>query len=260
MFEGVVGNNESTQEIARPWAKKEKRNMFRLFAAILIIVSIVGCSSTNRLLSSLRYKNDVIKLQTDERILFEKGAEKEAKLISSILDSSIDVVTRFYGSPFTKDIYITVSASQKHFMRRCGGSPKARGMFNWGRIFISPLAFTRDTYEKILVHELAHLHTGEKTGVFHYVSDIPAWFSEGLSVYVSDGGGAESVSDSQAIDWIIEGKHFNPTAKGSLFKPSGYVSTLPWPMFYRQAGLFVKYLSDFDGVLAAAAFYLSFSS
>lgn len=65
---------------------------------------------------------------------------------------------------------------------------------------------------------------------------------------MSDGGGAESVSDSQAVEWIIEGKHFNPTAKGSLFKPSGYVSNLPWPMFYRQSGLFVKYLSDFDEV------------
>lgn len=127
----VVGNNESKQEIARPWAKKEKWNMFRLFVVILIFVNIVGCSSANRLLSGLRYKKEVISLETDKRILFGKDAQKKAELISDILDSCINVVTEFYGTQFMKDVYITVFATQKHFMRRCGGSPKVSGMVNF---------------------------------------------------------------------------------------------------------------------------------
>ena len=213
---------------------------------LFFMVSTTGCASWNRLLSGLKYKRNVISHEQDKRILFESDAKKNAEKIRLILDSCIEIVTGYYGSPFEKDIYITISATQKNHVRRCGDFEKSRGMANWGRVFISPLAFTSNTYTSILIHELTHLHTMEKTGIFHYIGDIPAWFSEGLSVYVSNGGGAESFTDSQAIEWILEGRHFNPTNTGSLLKPSGYVSTLTWPMFYRQSELFVKYLMDYD--------------
>lgn len=213
---------------------------------LVFLILTTGCTSGNRLLSGLRYKNNVISHEQDKRILFENDAKENAEKIRLVLDSCIEVVTGFYGSPFEKDIYITISATQKGHVRRCGDFEKSRGMANWGRVFISPLAFSSNTYTSILIHELTHLHTIEKIGIFHYIKTIPAWFSEGLSVYVSSGGGAESFTDSQAIDWILEGKHFDLTNKGSLLKPSGYVSTLPWPMFYKQSELFVKYLSVYD--------------
>lgn len=116
---------------------------------------------------------------------------------------------------------------------------------NWGRIFIAPSAFKSNTQFAILTHELVHLHTCQKIGIFRFEGNVPAWFSEGLAVLVSNGAGAEMYTDSAGIDWINEGKCFTPTKKGNLLKTSGKNNIfLPSPMFYKQSSLFIAYLQE----------------
>jgi len=225
---------------------KEKNGRRNEFIIIAFALMVINCAPANRLLSGLIYKSNLTPLNEDKRILFENGIQEKAEKIRLVLDSCIEITQKFYGLPFEKDIYITLSATQKSHVKRCGDYEKSRGMVNWGRVFISPLAFSSNTYKSILVHELTHLHTVEKIGIIRYVNDIPAWFSEGVSVYVSNGAGAESYTDSAAIHWMMDGKHFNPTNKGSILKTSGYISTLPWQVFYRQSKVFVNYLIEID--------------
>ncbi|HYA86789.1 MAG TPA: hypothetical protein VEI57_06995, partial [Nitrospirota bacterium] len=105
------------------------------------------------------------------------------------------------------------------------------------------------TTKAILTHELSHLQLQQQLGIYSFNANIPSWFQEGLAVMVSNGGGAEKVSDTEAIKAILEGKHFTPEAKGSFFfKKSGHSYGLEPHMFYRQASLFVSYLKNFSDI------------
>lgn len=79
--------------------------------------------------------------------------------------------------------------------------------------------------------------------MWHWQSEVPAWFQEGLAVYASDGGGAEGVSRKQAQQVIIAGNAFTPVTTGSLLirKTAHYYGLKPH-MFYKQAGIFVTLL------------------
>jgi hypothetical protein len=62
-----------------------------------------------------------------------------------------------------------------------------------------------------LIHELSHLHIRNQIGNYK-VSRLPFWFTEGLATYVSDGGGAHTVPERQAIDCIKSGRIFSQIA------------------------------------------------
>lgn len=105
------------------------------------------------------------------------------------------------------------------------------------------------TTKAILTHELSHLHLQQQLGVYHYNANIPAWFQEGLAVLVSNGGGAENVSEAETMKAILEGKHFTPEAEGSFWLHKSERSYgLEAHMFYRQASLFVGYLKKFSEI------------
>jgi hypothetical protein len=221
----------------------------RLVLVILIGINCFGCASVNRGLSYFHYKDNVTPLISDKRVLVEPGVEERGTRISEKLDSAISVVESFLGSPFSKPIYVTLCKTQKSHVKHCGDYMISSGMMNWGRVFISPLAFERKSEIPVLVHELTHLHTCQRIGIFKFIGDIPAWFSEGLAVIVSNGAGAEEYSDSAAIDWINHGKCFTPAKNGNFIKTSAQnEEALPWDMFYRQASLFVDYVAKSNPV------------
>ncbi len=215
----------------------------RLVLLSLFCINCIGCTSINRGFSYFHYKDNLTPLKTDQRILIEPGLDERGLKISEKLDSAILVVNNYLGTPFSKPIYITLCATQESHVKHCGDYKISSGMMNWSRVFISPLAFERHSEIPILVHELTHLHTCEKIGIFKFIGNIPAWFSEGLAVIVSNGAGAEDYSDSAAIVWINQGKNFTPTKNGNFIKTSAQNDeALPWDMFYRQTSLFVDYL------------------
>jgi len=86
-------------------------------------------------------------------------------------------------------------------------------------------------------------------GSYRYV-DIPSWFHEGFATFVSDGGGAQQVTASEARAAIRSGKHFMPLEeagiKDMLFPKYASYWGLKHHMFYRQSMLFVAYLKERD--------------
>ncbi len=96
----------------------------------------------------------------------------------------------------------------------------------------------------MLTHELSHLHMAQHRGST-WRHALPSWFSEGLAVLVSGGGGDEHVSPAEARAAIAAGVRLAPRAASS-FTGGDHAKGLSSPMFYRQSGMFVGWLRDRD--------------
>jgi len=120
-----------------------------------------------------------------------------------------------------------------------------------GHILLSPDLYNdqRQRMSAILTHELSHAHLQGWIPTLKYFN-IPNWFKEGLAVMVSGGGGAERISEDDALSAIRKGEHISMETKGSLFHLSGIAfehaadESVPPQMPYKQADMFVAYLRD----------------
>ena len=89
------------------------------------------------------------------------------------------------------------------------------------------------------------MQLNQQLGLFRYACYIPSWFKEGLAVIVSSGGGAETVSETEAKAAIAAGHTFDPPLSGRLlFQQSGRTYGLSAHMWYRQSALLVQFLRD----------------
>ena len=89
----------------------------------------------------------------------------------------------------------------------------------------------------IFKHELSHIFWYQ-----HGQKCAPRWWLEGMAVSTS-GGGAESVSEAQARQFLREGHVFGATLDNGCFSPAQR-GTLSWAAYYRQAAMFVSYLRN----------------
>jgi hypothetical protein len=123
-----------------------------------------------------------------------------------------------------------------------GASARAGAITSNHRIFVSPKPEnTPERIPRLLVHELSHLHLAQHLGLIRAAS-LPVWFSEGLAVDVSDGAGAEGVSEGDARSAIERGNAFVPD-EGSLWShPGAGAAHLAEHLFYREAALFIAHL------------------
>ena len=97
----------------------------------------------------------------------------------------------------------------------------------------------------LTTHELSHLHLIQQIGATKYVRNIPSWFAKGLAVFVSNGGGAENVSEKDAARAILNGACFHPDSTGNILFPKTASSYHLKPhMFYRQSSMFVQYIKE----------------
>ena len=172
-------------------------------------------------------------------IYYEVGSIESAKLIQNALPMAMNKVENNQFKPFNKSPNIFVFATKQSFSKYSGSPLMARGAVFNGSLYISPRAIKTNTVKQILTHELSHMH-------FHqYIesSDIPAWFSEGMAVLVSDGAGAENVTREAAVESILSGHSIKPNESGSLLFPktANYFG-LETHMFYRQSLMFVSHL------------------
>lgn len=94
-----------------------------------------------------------------------------------------------------------------------------------------------DSGVPIFTHELSHIFWYQ-----HGQRCAPRWWLEGMAVATS-GGGAESVSDAQARQFLREGRAFRATLENGCFN-SAQRGTLSWAAYYRQAAMFVSYLRE----------------
>ena len=166
------------------------------------------------------------------------------------------MVEKMQGRPFARPQLVIAYADRDAFMRGNGAGPGPVGTSFANRVSLSPVLWSdrRAQLREILVHELSHAHLQSHLATYTF-GRIPSWFLEGLAVMVSEGGGAENVSEAVARGALHEGHAITVRDETSVF---GYpfdppqdrvlfpLNAIGQHMIYRQAGMFVAYLRERD--------------
>lgn len=216
--------------------------MMRMLLIFTICLGLGSCTVAKAAIAMNRSTSHFQEFGKDPRILFEAGAEANARIVSNHIDAAIQRVEQQQYKKFTKPVTIHVCNSVESFTDYCVVS-RASGCVLNERLFLAPKAFEKD--QPIITHELSHLHMEQQLGMAAWHNNAPSWFQEGLAVYVSDGEGANQVSIDDAWKSIKQGKRFYPETEGSLlFKKSASSYGLKPDMFYRQASMFVAFLEN----------------
>ena len=198
-------------------------------------------------------------LPENSQVHYEPGAEDYAHDVSALLPGAIARIEAAQGRPFAHPVTIGVYATPEAYVAANGiGSMQPVGVTAFGRVNLSP-ALDWQQHRRlpaILTHELSHAHIEGWISTYAFVH-LPNWFKEGLAVMVSGGGGAEFVSEEEARAAIERGECIAIDDTGSLSTllvgvrfvraPPG-TSSHQIVMAYRQAGMFVSYLRDSDGL------------
>jgi hypothetical protein len=216
--------------------------MREIIVAVLFL-HLTGCSWVYA-----RWTYDFLPLPGNSQIVYEPGAEDLAKLVGANFAASLDRVEKQQYLPFkaVKAIKVYVFNDRKRYANFSHAPVLTRGSSTTDEVYLSEkLREKIDTLPNILAHELSHVHIRQYTGTFKYIEDLPSWFLEGLAVSVSSGGGAENVSVEQAQAALRAAHRFEPDDSGRLIGPkSAHSYGLEPHMYYRQAGIFVKYLNN----------------
>ena len=211
-----------------------------VIAALLLLLT--GCSWADA-----RLAYDFVPLPGNSQILYEPGAEDLARLVAENFTVSLSKVEKQQYMPFkdVRAIIVYVFNDRKHYADFSHASILTRGSSTTDEVYLSEkLREKIDTLPNILAHELSHVHIRQYTGTFKYITNLPGWFLEGLAVSVSSGGGAENVTAEQAQAAIRKAVRFEPDDSGRFIGPkSAHSYGLEPHMYYRQASLFVEYLS-----------------
>lgn len=239
---------------------------FAATAALTLIAAVV-ISLTARpalrhaLLAELNDPGALPALESDGRIRFEPAARACAQEVAAILPGALRSVESEHGRPFAKAPLIGVYESFDTYARANGlGDSGVAGVSRAGRALLSPTLCgqERARLDGVLTHELSHIHFfGWRP---RHAPRPPPWFTEGLAVMVSKGGGAEGVSDEEAAQAIRDGYAVilddrpwfdftdirferEPSATGALDAYS-YRQRLA----FRQAAVFIAWLRARDPV------------
>ncbi len=223
----------------------QKNNAILFFVIALLLLAVSGCSTVRQSIATLRTTDYFIAAQNDSRVLFEPGAEAYAEKIVALLPEAIQQIEARHYRQFPKPVKIYVCGSQESFRKLYGKDVRGGVLL---KLFLSPLIFEGSDHivSLYLMHELSHLLILQQIGP-HKRNRLPFWFKEGLATYASDGGGAHSVTEMQAIHSIQSGKFFVPNESGGLiFRNTPSDWGLQPHMFYRQSMMFVTYIKSVD--------------
>jgi len=106
------------------------------------------------------------------------SAHDRNEILASV-DASRQSVKEFFGAQ-ESDPRIFVCVTETCYRRADGGEGETRGRSLWDRaVLISP----RSLDGVVLTHELTHIEFHHRLGL--HMRRVPAWFDEGLAVYVS---------------------------------------------------------------------------
>lgn len=222
------------------WGKNENNSCLSLLLSTLI------CSGCGFMGSKVaRFTTDFEVLSSDNRVVYEKGAEilaaEAAKQLPQVIKS---VESRQFGS-FKAPVKVYAFADTKSFARYAGVPEVVKGAGLGNEVYLSgQLLGKMNEVRGMLGHELSHVQMSQTLGTITYNRTLPRWFREGLAIYVADGGGATSVGEADAKEQFRRGVHFTPETEGALLN-----LTLPGTrglepkMFYRQSGMFVQYMA-----------------
>ena len=217
-----------------------------IISLFLLTVLLSGCSVIRSSIAMMRSTDHFIAHNKDHRVLFEPRAKIFADSIVAILPQSIRQIENRQYRHFVEPVKVYVCASEESFYKLYGARVKA-GVSN--KLLLSPRIMNEpENIHLYLTHELSHLYLYQQLGLLRF-RDLPSWFKEGLATFVSDGGGAQTVSENEAIESIVNGKHFIPTSGGffGFFnQKSSTDNALSHHMRYRQYMIFVSCIKNHD--------------
>jgi len=245
-----------------------RRRIFWMVAAVPAVLAaggigaVLSVPATRHAVSGLLHLPDRLPaLLANSQVHYEPGAEAYARDVAALLPAAIKQIEAVHGRGFAHPAIVAVYATPEAFAAAngrgsAGGPTGPVGVTFYGRVNLSPELFQRQRYRlaAILTHELSHAHIQGSVGVIAYLR-LPKWFKEGLAVMVSGGGGAEAISEEQALAAIERGEQLDIDDAGSLRNMIEFrlekaaANKPPWypiVMAYRQAGMFVTYLRDLD--------------
>ncbi|MBT8379919.1 MAG: hypothetical protein KJN64_11900 [Ignavibacteria bacterium] len=232
--------------------KIKKRKTVIVVLSIVILILAIAFFISPYSTALLKSKSHFFNHPDNDIVLFEPGAEEYADSIANYIATAIERVEKVHGLPFEEAFKIYVCSTQKSFNEFAVNTSAypIRGTALLGNVFIAPSAFDFmgiDTHKETLKHELSHLHFQQRLG-FIERRELPVWFSEGFADYVA-GSGGEGIEESDAINFILSGKHFIPEKEGSLFGSVGSaLNGLSGPMFHQQVKMFVAYIINSDSL------------
>jgi len=222
----------------------------RLAGLVIAISSfLAGCGPIS---AALHDPRSLPAAPQDNRVHHEPGAEPYAQAVAAILPAAMAKVEATHGRPFGKPFVVVAYLNDDSYAAANGrGDANPRGVTFFDRVTLSPHLWRkeRELLEADLTHELSHEHLSSRLSTLEYYR-IPIWFTEGIAVMASDGGGAQRVSEAEAQRAICAGRSIeasdspNPFGNVSLKAPviEGDDMRLRMHMAYRQAGLFVAWL------------------
>lgn len=212
----------------------------------LLLISTLIMSSCSSTYAHLTY--DFNQLEKNRYIHYENGTKETAEQVSHLLPQSLKQVVNEEYINFKNpgEINVYVFSSKERYSIYSSSSIESRASSTTNDIFLSPkIGNNKKTLQLLLVHELSHIHMRQYVGTWRSITNIPTWFDEGLAVVTSKGGGAEKVSETQAIEKINDGKHFIPVVDTGVFSHKyAHDYGLTPHMFYRQSGMFINYLKQ----------------
>jgi hypothetical protein len=196
-------------------------------------------------------------LSTNSHVHYQPGAEDFARDVAALYPDAIARVEAVHGRRFAHPVTVGAYATAEAYAAANGvGSNIPVGVTFAGRVALSPKLFwpQRPRLCAILTHELSHAHIQGWIGAYKYMQ-LPNWFKEGLAVMVSEGGGAELVSEDEARAAMQRGERLIINDAVSL--PGSIDVRLekapaderPWyqvVLAYREAGMFLRYLRESD--------------
>ncbi|MBU1054616.1 MAG: hypothetical protein KKC46_12450 [Proteobacteria bacterium] len=214
---------------------------------LFLSISLISCGQIGAFFKSTDH---FIQLESDKRIFCESDALDIALQVAQNLENSIKIVEENQYGPFNKPILIYVCGTKENFAKFTGLNQKIKAaVFNEKTFLSASLREQPERIQTLTTHELSHLLFIQQIGTSKYVHNIPSWFVEGLAVFVSNGGGAENVSEIDAAHAICDGACFYPESTGSfLFHKTASSYHLKPHMFYRQSAMFIQFMKEFDPV------------
>ena len=213
----------------------------RLVCFVTVVSLLTGCTAVARAAYlELLPLQGFDTLQADNRVHYEPEAKTNAEILAASYAQTIQQIeARLGGTLQTKpQVYLCVSdACFLKYAFNKEARAEARGRGN----LVLLKARTLEAEGRLLpvfTHELVHAFWFQ-----HGVHCTPRWWTEGLAVEVSNGGGAEKVTRLEALQAIQEGKIFQASDENSCWtRMPPQLNGMAWPMFYRQSGMFVQWM------------------
>jgi hypothetical protein len=219
----------------------------RVFLLLLAVLALPGCAMLTSDPRAPQPLQAFTPLPEDDRVWVEQGAEAYGRRVSQKLDAAIAKVEAAHYLPFVEAPRIYVCGTDACFKRHVFTPRLSAAVIPDNRLILSPNLDGRESWrlDSLLVHELAHLHLGQRVGHYHY--NIPVWFHEGWASLTAEGGGAEFATDEQALEAIRTGRRIDLASRDMPDKRHRAAAFgLDIHLFYRQAMLLVAQLRQHD--------------